>query len=93
MTQATYQAGPLAASLPVMTMADPLVAIVIGALAFAETVTHTPASLTAEGAGAAAMAAAVVALARRSSQTSAARTAVISTEPGAEVLSERETAP
>ncbi|MGI8537944.1 MAG: DMT family transporter, partial [Mycobacteriales bacterium] len=44
--QASYQAGSLAASLPPLTITDPLVAVGIGAAAFGETLAHNASALT-----------------------------------------------
>lgn len=65
LNQTAFQAGPLAASLPPMTIIDPLVATAIGVVAFSESLATAPGALAAQLACAAAMAIAVVALARR----------------------------
>lgn len=64
LAQSAFQAGPLSASLPVLTVADPLVAAAIGVLAFQERVASTPAALVGELAAVVAMVAGVVILAR-----------------------------
>ncbi|HVX44488.1 MAG TPA: DMT family transporter [Mycobacteriales bacterium] len=65
LNQAAYQAGPLAASLPPITIADPLVAIGLGVFAFGEHLTHTPAAIALQIAALLALTIASVALARR----------------------------
>lgn len=67
LNQAAFQAGPLAASLPPLTMVDPVIAIALGLLVFNETLAHNAAALTIETLSFAVMALAVVQLARRSS--------------------------
>jgi len=62
--QSAFQAGPLAWSLPTLTVVDPVVSIVIGAVAFGEHVTTGPLSSILEVAGLAAVVAGVFALAR-----------------------------
>jgi drug/metabolite transporter (DMT)-like permease len=64
LAQSAFQAGPLAASLPALTIADPVVAAAIGVLAFGEHVDRTAPALVAEVAAVAAMVAGVIALAR-----------------------------
>lgn len=49
LSQTAFQAGPLQASLPMLTVADPLVAAVIGVGAFHEHVSHRPLHLAAQG--------------------------------------------
>jgi drug/metabolite transporter (DMT)-like permease len=44
--QLAFNAGPLAQSLPLITIADPLVSVAIGSIAFDETVSHSPALVT-----------------------------------------------
>ncbi len=66
LSQAAYQSGPLAASLPPLTMADPLVAIALGVAVFDEDLSHSVAALALQTASFAAMTVAVVHLARRS---------------------------
>lgn len=69
LNQAAYQAGSLAAMLPPLTIADPIVAVIIGAVAFGEELASTPLALTGELAGFLAMGVSVVQLARRSAGT------------------------
>jgi len=46
LVQSSYQAGSLAASLPPLTIADPVVAVIIGAAAFGETLAASGAAMT-----------------------------------------------
>jgi drug/metabolite transporter (DMT)-like permease len=62
--QTAFQAGPLAWSLPTLTVVDPVVSIAIGAFAFGEHVASGPFSTVLEVVGMAAVAAGVFALAR-----------------------------
>ncbi len=48
LNQAAYRAGPLSASLPPMTMAEPVVAVVMGVLIFDEHLSHGALALAAE---------------------------------------------
>jgi len=59
LAQSAFQAGPLDASLPVLTVVDPVVSITIGALAFGEGIRTQNASSVLELAGLAAMTAGV----------------------------------
>lgn len=63
--QVAYQAGPLAASLPPMTMADPVVAIAIGVLVFDEHLAHSALAVGVEVLSSLAVVMATVQLARR----------------------------
>jgi drug/metabolite transporter (DMT)-like permease len=63
-SQSAFQAGSLDVSLPMMTVVDPVVSIVIGATAFAESISDTPAAVAAEAASLLLMTAGVVVLAR-----------------------------
>lgn len=65
-TQLAYRSGPLAASLPAMTVGDPASAVLIGVFAFHEKVSRTPATLALEVAGFVLMAVGTRELARRS---------------------------
>lgn len=47
-SQSAFQAGPLDLSLPTLTVVDPVVSILIGALAFGETITGGAGAVTAE---------------------------------------------
>jgi drug/metabolite transporter (DMT)-like permease len=77
LSQAAYQAGPLAGALPPMTIANPIVAIVVAVEAFGEELTTDAAAVTFEAVGSCAMAVAIVRLARlasgRGSRTGGAR--------------------
>lgn len=66
LTQAAYQAGPLAASLPPLTITDPIVAILIGAVVFDERLSDDGAAVVGQVIAFAAMTLATVQLARRS---------------------------
>ena len=65
LVQAAYSAGPLAASLPAITIADPVVAIAIGALAGGELPADEPLAVLLQGAGVLLMAVGVAQLSRR----------------------------
>lgn len=67
LNQAAYQAGPLAASLPPLTLTDPLVATLIGVAAFGNRIETSPAAIVGEALSALAVAVAVSQLARRTS--------------------------
>lgn len=62
--QLAYQSGPLSASLPAITVVDPLAAVLIGVAVFDENLRHTPAAILGEVACLVLLAAAGVALAR-----------------------------
>jgi drug/metabolite transporter (DMT)-like permease len=62
--QSAFQAGSLDASLPAMTVADPVVSIVIGALAFGESIAAGPGDIVLEAVGLVAMSAGIFLLAR-----------------------------
>ncbi len=66
LNQAAYQAGPLAASLPPLTMLNPVVAISAGVLVFDEHLTHTAVAVSVASAAFLAVSLATVQLARRS---------------------------
>jgi drug/metabolite transporter (DMT)-like permease len=63
-TQSAFQAAPLVASLPMLTVVDPLASIAIGAFVFHEHLASSPAAVPAEAAGLAALVAGVFVLAR-----------------------------
>ncbi|GAC1328373.1 MAG: DMT family transporter [Mycobacteriales bacterium] len=71
LTQLAYAAGPLASSLPALTVGDPVAAVVIGAVAFHERLVHDPLAVTLELLAFGIMFAAAVALARRSAAADA----------------------
>jgi len=64
MAQSAFQAGPLAASLPMITILNPVAAAAVGVLAFDEQIADSGLALAAEIAAVAAMVAGVVALTR-----------------------------
>lgn len=64
LSQSAFQAGPLEASLPVLTISDPLVSAAIGLGFLHERIAAAPAALAAELAGVAAMVTGVLLLAR-----------------------------
>jgi drug/metabolite transporter (DMT)-like permease len=68
--QTAYQAGPLTSSLPAITIADPIVGTALGVLAFSETIAAGPGTLPIATAALVAVAAGVVALARRAGRAS-----------------------
>ena len=64
LAQSAFQAGPLAASLPMLSIIDPVAAAVIGVLAFGERLSGSGLVIVAEGAAVVAMVAGVFGLAR-----------------------------
>lgn len=68
LNQTAYQAGPLAATLPPLTLTDPIVATLIGVVAFGNRLQTTPGALVGEGLAIIAIVLAVRQLARRTSQ-------------------------
>ncbi|MDQ2729442.1 MAG: DMT family transporter [Actinomycetota bacterium] len=70
LNQAAYQAGPLAASLPPMTMVDPVVAVIIGVLVFDEHLAHTAPAILLETLSAAAVLLATIQVANHASKPS-----------------------
>ena len=60
--QAAFNAGPLVSSLPTLTIANPVVAIALGAAVFGEGVASAPALVAGQVIGFAVMAVGVVAL-------------------------------
>jgi len=75
LTQLAYAAGPLASSLPALTIGDPVAAVVIGAVAFHERLSHDPGSVALEIAAFLLMFVAAMVLARRSAADGAPSTA------------------
>jgi drug/metabolite transporter (DMT)-like permease len=67
LSQAAYQAGPLAGALPPMVIADPIVAIIVAVEGFGEELTTDPAAVVFEAVGSCAMAMAIIRLARLAS--------------------------
>jgi hypothetical protein len=70
-TQLAYRAGPLAASLPALTISDPVAAVALGILALGERLDDRPAPLALAATALAVMIAAAAALARRSAAATA----------------------
>lgn len=64
LAQSAFQAGSLELSLPAMSVLDPVVSVVVGALAFGESMAASPAAVAAEVVGLVATAAGVVVLSR-----------------------------
>jgi drug/metabolite transporter (DMT)-like permease len=71
LNQSAYQAGPLAASLPPLTLADPIVATFIGVVAFGDRLDTAPVNLIGEILSVVAISLAVRQLARQSSRVGA----------------------
>jgi drug/metabolite transporter (DMT)-like permease len=65
LTQLAYRAGPLARSMPALTITDPAASVALGALAFQEGLANDPMSVLSQIAGFALMAIAAAQLARR----------------------------
>ncbi len=70
-SQAAFNAGPLAMSLPALTIADPVVAVVVGAVLFGERTASAPGFVVGQAVGFVAMTGAVVALTRFSTTAAA----------------------
>jgi drug/metabolite transporter (DMT)-like permease len=70
-TQLAYRAGPLAASLPALTIGDPIAAVALGVLALGERLDDRPVPLAAAATALAVMVAAAAVLARRSAASAA----------------------
>lgn len=62
--QAAFNAGPLASSLPMLTIADPVVAVVLGAVVFGEQTASAPVSVVVQVLGFMVMTGGVIALTR-----------------------------
>ena len=69
--QSAFQAGALDVSLPTMSVVDPIVSIIIGAVVFDETISSSPAALLVQVIALIAMACGVFALARSGSMRQA----------------------
>ena len=80
--QAAYQSGPLAASLPPLTMLNPIIAIIVGILAFHERLSAAPAAVGIEVASFAAMTVAVTQLTRHSDSRTRQPPSPAATETG-----------
>lgn len=66
-TQTAFRAGPLAASLPPLTVLQPLVAVLLGVIALGETVSYSVSAVAGELLGGALLVAATIGLARHTS--------------------------
>lgn len=66
LTQMAYRAGPLAHSMPALTITDPATSVLLGALAFHESLSANPAAIVVQLVGFTTMSAAAGQLARRS---------------------------
>lgn len=64
LNQLAFQAGPLSAALPALTVANPLVSVAFGVVLFHERLGHTPGALAVEAVGLVAASAAAVRLSR-----------------------------
>jgi hypothetical protein len=64
LNQLSFQAGPLAASLPAITVVNPLLAVLLGVIVYDENLRHTPWGITAEAGFLVLFTAATVALTR-----------------------------
>ncbi len=64
-TQMAYRAGPLADSMPALTVTDPAASVLVGALAFKESLSTSPSAIALQLIGCVAVAAAVAKLARQ----------------------------
>jgi drug/metabolite transporter (DMT)-like permease len=65
LTQMAYRSGPLAHSMPALTVCDPAVSVALGAFAFQESLASTPGAIAIQLVGFTTMAAAAVQLARQ----------------------------
>lgn len=68
LTQMAYRAGPLAKSMPSLTVADPAASVVLGVLAFRETLASNPLAVALQVIGFVVMAGAAAQLARREAE-------------------------
>jgi hypothetical protein len=68
LTQLAFRAGPLAVSLPTMTVLNPILGIVVGVLVNHDTIRHSPAAVTGELVAVAALCVAATALTRQRSE-------------------------
>ena len=80
--QSAFQAGALDVSLPTMTVADPVVSIMVGALAFGESISSSPPAVVLEVLGLAAMTIGVFLLARHEAVDAAEHTRVMEVRGG-----------
>lgn len=65
LNQIAYNAGPLALSLPLITIVDPVLAVAIGAVAFHETISSDPWAIAGQVLGFTLMCIGILALSRR----------------------------
>ena len=72
LNQLSYQAGPLAASLPAITVVDPLLAVLLGVVIYDENLRHTPWAIGGEVASLGLLALAATALTRLQHSTTTA---------------------
>ena len=82
LNQLAFQAGPLNASLPAITVTDPLVSVALGVWLFHEPVRHSGVALGLEAAALAVTSVAAVAVTRRADTTRPAKTISGATAPG-----------
>lgn len=68
LTQMSYRAGPLAKSMPALTVTDPAASVLLGVLAFQERLTTNPLAIAMQVIGFVVMAAAAAQLARREAE-------------------------
>jgi len=71
LTQLAYRAGPLAKSMPALTVTDPAASVVLGVLAFKETLATNPLAIAGQVIGFVVMALAAAQLARREAEAEA----------------------
>ena len=83
LTQMAYRAGPLAKSMPALTVSDPAASVVLGVLAFKENLATNPLAIALQVIGFVVMAGAAAQLARREAQTEALGTGSGSDDPAA----------
>lgn len=82
LTQMAYRAGPLAKSMPALTVSDPAASVALGALAFQERLAGDPLAIALQVIGFVVMAAAAAQLARREAEGGAGPVEVAAPEPG-----------
>src|SRR5579875_4180072 len=75
LTQLAYRAGPLAKSMPALTVTDPAASVVLGVLIFQERLAHDPVAILLQVLGFLAMCAAAAQLARREAEHGALKQA------------------
>lgn len=79
LTQVAYRAGSLAKSMPALTVSDPAASVVLGVLAFQESLSTSPFAIVGQVAGFVVMAAAAAQLARREAEAEAGPEADVAT--------------